>query len=65
MFPPCALVPFQLILFLQCFPLRKLPLPFLALKKCLYFREQDTGQGLHLMVRYSCAVVVDFSFPRQ
>ena len=36
---------------LACFPLDKLPLPFFVLKKGLNFREQDTGQSLHLMVR--------------
>lgn len=35
------------------FPVGKLPLSFLALEKCLYLREQDTGQGLHLMGGYS------------
>lgn len=30
MFPPCALVLFQLVLFRLCFSLRKLPLPILA-----------------------------------
>ncbi len=39
--------------FLLCFPLRKLPLSFLTLEKGLYLREQDTGQGLHLMGGYS------------
>ncbi len=45
MFPPCALVPFQLVLFLLCFPLGKLPLSFLALEKSLYLRKQDMGQN--------------------
>ena len=49
---------------LLCFPLGKLPLSFLTLKKGLYLREQDTGQSVHLMDGYSRAVVVDFSFPR-
>ena len=64
MFPPFALVPFQLVLFLLRFPLGKLPLSLLALEKSLYLREQDTGQSVHLMDGYSRAVVVDFSFPR-
>ena len=50
MFPPCALVSFQLVLFLLCFPLRKLPLSLLALEKRLYLREQDTGKGLYLVI---------------
>lgn len=62
MFPPCALVPFQLVLFLLYFPLGKLPLPFLALEKRLYLREQDTGQGLYFMVGYSHTVVICFPF---
>ena len=61
--PPCALVLFQFVLFLLCFPLGKLPLPFLALEKGLYLREQDTGQGVHFMDRYPGAVVVDLLFP--
>ena len=39
-------------------PLGIFPLPLLALEKGLYFREQDTGQSLHLMVGYPGAVVV-------
>ena len=58
MFPPCALVSFQLVLFLLCFPLRKLPLPVLALKERLNFREQDTGKGLYLMIGNPSAVVI-------
>ena len=58
MFPPCALVLLYFVLFLLCFPLGKLPLSFLALEKGLYLREQDTGQGLHFMVGYPCAVSV-------
>ena len=50
MFPPCALVSLQLVLFLLCFPLRKLPLSLLALEKRLYLREQDTGKGLYLVI---------------
>ena len=62
--PPCALVLFYLVLFLLRFPLGKFPLSFLALEKGLYFREQDTGQGLHFMVGYPGAVVVDLLLPR-
>ena len=46
------LVLFYLVLLLLCFPLGKLPLSFLTLKKRLYLREQDTGQGLHLVAGY-------------
>ena len=60
MLPPYALVPFQLVLFLLCFPLGKFPLSLLALEKCLYLREQDTGQGFHLMIGYPGAVVIGF-----
>ena len=62
MFPPCVLVPFQLVLFLLCFPLSKLPLSFLALEKRLYLREQDTGQGIHLVIGYPGAVIIGFLF---
>lgn len=58
MFPPCALVSFQLVLFLLCFPLRKLPLSLLALEKRLYLREQDTGKGLYLVIGNPRAVVI-------
>ena len=57
MFPTCVLVPFHLVLFLSCFPLGKLPLSFLALEKCLYLREQDTGQGFRFMEGNSRALV--------
>ena len=64
MFPPCVLVRFQLILFLLCFPLGKLPLSFLALEKRLYLWEQDTGQGFHFMEGYPGAVVIGFLIAR-
>ena len=47
MFPPVVLSLFCLVLFLLCLPLGKLPLPFLALEKSLYLREQDTGKSLY------------------
>lgn len=50
MFPPFLCL-FLLFGLLFRFPLGKLPLAFLALKERLNFREQDTGQSLHLMVR--------------
>lgn len=62
MFPPVVLSLFCLVLFLLCLPLGKLPLSFLTLEKRLYLREQDTGQGVHLMDGYPRAVVVDLSF---
>lgn len=34
------------------FPLGVFPLPLLALEKCQYLREQDTGQSFHLMTEY-------------
>ena len=49
---------------LLCFPLGKLPLPFLALEKGLNLREQDTSQGFHFMEGDSGAVVVWFLFSR-
>ena len=44
MFPPllCLIFLFGLLL---CFPLGVFPLPVLTLKKRLYLREQDTGNG--------------------
>ena len=62
MFPPYALFLFCPLLFLLCFPLRKLPLSFFALEKCLYLREQDTGQGFHLVIGYPGAVIIGFLF---
>ena len=62
MFPPFLCL-FLLFGLLFRFPLGKLPLAFLALKERLNFREQDTGQSLHLMVGYPGAVVVDLLFP--
>ena len=35
---------------LLCFPLGIFPLPVLALKERLDFREQDTGKGLYLVI---------------
>ena len=63
MSPPlsCVVLLFGL---LARFPLGKLPLPFFALKKGLNFREQNTGEGFYLVVRNTCAVVVDFLLAR-
>ena len=49
MFPPLS---FLVLLFglLLRFPLGVFPLPFPALKKRLYLREQDTGQSLHIVI---------------
>ena len=43
---------------LLCFPLGIFPLPVLALKERLDFREQDTGKGLYLVIGNPCAVVI-------
>ena len=40
----CSLLSFVLLLY---FPLGIFPLPVLALKERLNFREQDTGKGLY------------------
>ena len=61
MFPPYVLVLFLFVLPLLCFLLGKLPLSFLALEKRLYLREQDTGQGFHLVIGYPGAVVIGLS----
>lgn len=47
--PTTYYLPIFSFCFLFCFPLRKLPLPLLALEKRLYLREQDMGEGSHLM----------------
>ena len=41
---------FLLFGLLLCFPLSIFPLPVLALKERLDFREQDTGKGLYLVI---------------
>ena len=57
MFPPLL---YLVLLFglLLCFPLGVFPLPVLALKERLNFREQDTGKGLYLVIGNPCAVVI-------
>ena len=59
MFPPLS---YLVLLFglLLCFPLGVFPLPVLALKKRLNFREQDTGKGLYLVIGNPRAVVIWF-----
>ena len=49
MFPPLL---YLVLLFglLLCFPLGIFPLPVLALKERLDFREQDTGKSLYLLI---------------
>lgn len=47
MFPPPLSFLFLLLCFPLLLPLGKLPLPFLALEKRLYLREQDTDEGFH------------------
>ena len=57
MFPPLL---YLVLLFglLLCFPPGIFPLPVLALKERLDFREQDTGKGLYLVIGNPCAVVI-------
>ena len=40
------------------FPLGIFPLPVLALKERLDFREQDTGKGLYLVIGNPRAVII-------
>ena len=51
----CSLLLFGLLLY---FPLGIFPLPVLALKERLNFREQDTGEDFRSMKGYSDAAVV-------
>ena len=57
MFPPllCFVLLFGLLL---CFPLSIFPLPVVALKERLNFREQDVGKGLYLVIGNPRAVVI-------
>ena len=57
MFPPLLylILLFGLLLY---FPLGIFPLPVLALKERLNFREQDAGKGLYLVIGNPCAVVI-------
>lgn len=57
MFPPLL---FLILLsgLLLCFPLGVFSLSVLALKERLYLREQDTGDGLYLVIGNPCAVVI-------
>ena len=57
MFPPLL---YLVLLFglLLCFTLGIFPLPVLALKERLDFREQDTGKGLYLVIGNPRAVVI-------
>ena len=57
MFPPLL---YLVLLFglLLCFPLGIFPLPVLALKERLNFREQDAGKGLYLVIGNPRAVVI-------
>ena len=57
MFPPLLYL-VLLLGMLLCFPLGIFPLPVLALKERLDFREQDTGKGLYLVIGNPCAVVI-------
>lgn len=62
MLPTCVLPLFGCLCLLLGLPFRKLPLSFFALEKCLYLREQDTGQGFYFMEGYPSAVVIGFLF---
>ena len=57
MFPPLL---YLILLFglLLCFSLGIFPLPVLALKERLDFREQDTGKGLYLVIGNPRTVVI-------
>ena len=59
MFPPllCLVFLFGLLL---CFPLGVFPLPVLALKERLDFREQDTGKSLYFVIGNPRTVVIGF-----
>lgn len=61
MSPPllCLVLLFGLLL---CFPLGVFPLPVLALKERLNFREQDTGKGLYLVIGNPSAVIIGLLF---
>ena len=57
MFPPLL----YLVLLsglLLCFPLGVFPLPVLALKERLNFREQDTGKSIYFVTGNPCATVI-------
>ena len=57
-FHPLFLYSALLFSLLLCFPLGVFPLPVLALKERLNFREQDTGKSLYLVIGNPCAVVI-------
>lgn len=59
--PASRVSPISVCHVLAVLSIRQTPAVFFALEKRLYLREQDTSQGFHLVVRYSRAVVVDFS----
>ena len=57
-FHPLFLYSALLFSLLLCFPLGVFPLPVLALKERLDFREQDTGKGLYLVIGNPRTVVI-------
>ena len=57
-FHPLFLYSALLFSLLLCFPLGVFPLPVLALKERLDFREQDAGKGLYLVIGNPRAVVI-------
>ena len=58
MFPPLLYLVLLSGLLLCFLPLGIFPLPVLALKERLNFREQDTGKSLYLVIGNPCAVVI-------
>lgn len=57
-FHPLFLYSALLFSLLLCFPLGVFPLPVLALKERLDFREQDTGKSLYFVIGNPRAVVI-------
>ena len=59
-FHPLFLYSALLFSLLLCFPLGVFPLPVLALKERLDFREQDTGKSLYFVIGNPRTVVIGF-----
>ena len=58
MFPPLLYLVLLFGLLLCFLPLGVFPLPVLALKERLNFREQDAGKGLYLVIGNPRAIVI-------
>lgn len=58
--PPCVYFCFAWLFPCCAFRSANSSCPSRALEKRLYLREQDAGQGLHFVIGYPGAVVVDF-----